>query len=106
MSEWIPQETQLGEAIIDLFGLPVKSNGRVDTSEGDKTPLGLGKTILRKVKEHLPDDCPVYLEIYSPHPDGTKVMHLRGDVETLKLGHSLIPGSKLLKKDGTEWDEA
>lgn len=41
----------LGQRIIELFGLKVKPNGRVDTSGGDKTPIGLGKTVLRAVEE-------------------------------------------------------
>jgi len=36
-----------GMAIIKLLGLTVKSNGRVDTDWGDKTPAGLYATLSR-----------------------------------------------------------
>ncbi len=42
---------KLGNQLIELLSLKVKSNGRVDTSEGDKTPIGLALTIMRKVDE-------------------------------------------------------
>jgi hypothetical protein len=42
---------QIGNKLIDLLDLPVKENGRVDTSGGDKTPVGLAKTILRVIEE-------------------------------------------------------
>lgn len=97
------EQIKLGQAVIALFNLHVKPNGRVDTDGGDKTPLGLGATIERLVNEaRCEERGPMYLEIYEPHPDGTKVMHLLGGVETLKLGHSLIPGSKLLDRTGRE----
>ena len=39
-------DDEIGEAIIKLLGLKVKrSNGRVQTSEGDKSPCGLTRTI-------------------------------------------------------------
>ena len=34
-----------GMELIDLLGLKVKPNGRVDTEGGDKTPLGLFLTV-------------------------------------------------------------
>jgi hypothetical protein len=43
--------TIVGENIIDLLYLKVKENGRVDTSWGDKTPLGLFLTLERLMKE-------------------------------------------------------
>jgi hypothetical protein len=45
--------TKAGNRIINLLGLKVKRNGRVDTSVGDKTPMGLARTIARFLK---PDD--------------------------------------------------
>ena len=36
-----------GEAIIALLQLPITEYGRVDTSIGDKTAIGLAKTIER-----------------------------------------------------------
>ena len=43
---------RLGNKIIKLLNLKLKDNGRVDTSGGDKTPLGLGFTIERAVQEN------------------------------------------------------
>ena len=44
---------KLGNVIIKLLDLHVKSNGRVDLVDyGDKTPEGLGRTIARFVAEH------------------------------------------------------
>jgi hypothetical protein len=43
--------TRIGQQLIVVLGLKVKGeNGRVDTSWGDKTPLGLAKTIKRIIK--------------------------------------------------------
>ncbi len=36
---------QIGLKLIEVLGLEVKANGRVDTSIGDKTPMGLTRTI-------------------------------------------------------------
>lgn len=36
---------QIGLKLIEVLGLKVKANGRVDTSIGDKTPMGLTRTI-------------------------------------------------------------
>ncbi len=41
------QAMDIGQAIIELLGLTVKPNGRVDTQWGDKTPLGLYLTLRR-----------------------------------------------------------
>lgn len=46
------QFEKLGEYVIAKLNLRKKENGRVDTDDGDKTPLGLGKTIVRYVFEH------------------------------------------------------
>jgi hypothetical protein len=40
-------EHKIGERLIQLLNLPVKENGRVDTGIGDKTPLGLARTVQR-----------------------------------------------------------
>lgn len=46
------QATCIGLALIKLFNLQVKENGRVDTAtHGDKTPLGLGRTVRAMVEE-------------------------------------------------------
>jgi|TARA_Y100000034_G_scaffold129767_1_gene186855 hypothetical protein len=37
----------VGKRLIAMLGLRVKTNGRVDTSIGDKTPAGLARTLLR-----------------------------------------------------------
>jgi len=42
----------LGEDLIALLSLHVKRNGRVDTRWGDKTPLGLGATVRRVVRNN------------------------------------------------------
>lgn len=42
---------QFGNEVIKLLSLKVKENGRVDTDGGDKTPLGLGRTIIRCLEE-------------------------------------------------------
>jgi len=36
---------ELGDKIIELLSLKIKENGRIDTNIGDKTSLGLGRTI-------------------------------------------------------------
>lgn len=41
------QAEQLGTQIIAILDLKVKPNGRVDTLWGDKTVIGLGRTIAR-----------------------------------------------------------
>lgn len=45
--EW----TEIGNKLIELLALKVKSNGRVDTSVGDKTPMGLAKTVKRFIED-------------------------------------------------------
>ena len=45
------KEYKIGLSIIKLLGLQVKENGRVDTTIGDKTPLGLTRTIQRIIEE-------------------------------------------------------
>lgn len=47
------QRIKYGEKIIEILGLKVKKNGRVDTSIGDKTPMGLGSTMMRYFEESL-----------------------------------------------------
>jgi len=37
----------IGESLINMLNLKVKKNGRVDTSWGDKTPLGLALSVKR-----------------------------------------------------------
>ncbi len=44
-------ETLQGQNLIHLLGLKVKDNGRVDMVGGDKTPLGLVRTLRRVVTE-------------------------------------------------------
>lgn len=45
------QIEQFGNRIIKLLSLKIKENGRVDTNIGDKTPLGLGKMLIRYMEE-------------------------------------------------------
>jgi len=45
------QIEKLGSEVIKLLFLKVKKNGRVDTGWGDKTPLGLGHTLLRFIED-------------------------------------------------------
>lgn len=42
---------EIGFAAIKLLNLKVKKNGRVDTAYGDKTPLGIGATIVDFIAE-------------------------------------------------------
>jgi len=42
---------ELGLRVIELLALKQKGNTRVDTTWGEKTPMGLGLTIRRLVKE-------------------------------------------------------
>lgn len=48
---------RLGERLIEVLQLKVKRSGegkgRVDTNGGDKTPMGLGRTVLRIVEEEV-----------------------------------------------------
>jgi len=48
-----PSEAKRAEAIWEMLrpGLRIKSNGRVDTAGGDKTKLGLYRSILRVIEE-------------------------------------------------------
>lgn len=41
------EQEKRGKEIIKLLGLKMKKNGRVDTTWGDKTPLGLYRTLER-----------------------------------------------------------
>jgi hypothetical protein len=43
----------LGMELIQILGLKIKRNDRVDTVWGDKSPEGLGRTAARIVHEHL-----------------------------------------------------
>ena len=45
---------KMGLEIIELLGLKVKANGRVDTAWGDKSPLGLVLT-LKGIMEVKPE---------------------------------------------------
>ena len=47
--------TTVGNQIIELLSLPVKKNGRVDTTWGDKTPAGLARTIDRVLADLVPE---------------------------------------------------
>jgi hypothetical protein len=44
---------KIGKDLIELFGLRVKANGRVDTAIGDKTPAGLARTVKRVFDETI-----------------------------------------------------
>ena len=44
------QDTDIGAALIEILGLIVKDNGRVDTLWGDKTAMGLTRTIRRIIE--------------------------------------------------------
>ena len=47
------QATALGNEIIELFNLKIdKKTGRVNTSWGDKTPLGIGLCVQRILENH------------------------------------------------------
>jgi hypothetical protein len=39
------EDHNIGVNLIALLGLKLKSNGRVDTKWGDKTPKGLARTV-------------------------------------------------------------
>lgn len=45
------QAQELGHTVIRALGLRTKKNGRVDMLGGDKTPTGLGHTLVRYVHE-------------------------------------------------------
>ena len=45
------RQTAIGHDIINMLFLKVKKNGRVDTTWGDKTPLGLYLTLQRIMGE-------------------------------------------------------
>jgi hypothetical protein len=45
------EQSKIGETLIEVLGLRVKSNGRVNTTWGDKTPLGLYLTVQRIIDE-------------------------------------------------------
>lgn len=39
------EQTKIGYALIEMLGLKVSTDGRVKTAWGDKTPLGLAKSV-------------------------------------------------------------
>jgi hypothetical protein len=45
------EETRRGELLAEVLELRRKANGRVDTAWGDKTPLGLFKTVSRIINK-------------------------------------------------------
>ena len=45
------QAIERGEMIVRVLGLRLKANGRVDTCWGDKTPLGIFRTVQRIINE-------------------------------------------------------
>ena len=49
------QAQTVGEQLIALLDLRVKTNGRVDTAGGDKTPIGLARTVKRAIDDELSD---------------------------------------------------
>ncbi len=51
MKKSIENDKIKGSKIIEFLSLKVKKNGRVDTSWGDKTPLGLLLSLERIIKE-------------------------------------------------------
>ena len=50
------QAEKTGKRLIEILGLKVKANGRVDTTWGDKTPLGLALTVERILQGDMPKD--------------------------------------------------
>ena len=50
----IDRAQEIGETLIDVLGLKVKGNGRVETSIGDKTPMGLARIVERILDENTP----------------------------------------------------
>jgi len=49
---------RVGEQIAQLLQLKRKRNGRYDTSGGDKTDCGLGRTVARVIADTLTDSTP------------------------------------------------
>lgn len=45
-------DEELGLKIIKELKLKIMKNGRVDLTNGDKTPVGLARTIVGMIKEH------------------------------------------------------
>ena len=46
------EEAQVfGEELIKALGLKLKKNNRIDMAGGDKTPIGLGRTIIRMLND-------------------------------------------------------
>jgi hypothetical protein len=41
----------IGNRLISILGLKVKTNGRVDTAYGDKTPIGLARLIDNEIMD-------------------------------------------------------
>ena len=46
---------KLGKTLAELLNLPLKKNGRYDTAWGDKTPIGLFRSVERVVNNDLPE---------------------------------------------------
>lgn len=47
------EDTSIGLSLIAILQLKVKPNGRVDTKWGDKTPMGLARTVKRILEEDV-----------------------------------------------------
>lgn len=46
------RQAEIGAKLIETLGLHTKTNGRVNTTWGDKTPLGLYLTVKRIIEEN------------------------------------------------------
>lgn len=49
-----PEEAEdfnIGNKLIEILQLKLKRNGRVETTWGDKTPIGLAKVVKRIIQE-------------------------------------------------------
>ena len=80
-----------GLRLIQLLNLPVKSNGRVDTEGGDKTALGLGRTVLRALQESAPGEVLHYQVVMGVDSGKIGVEIPKSEVPTKQTGGGIIP---------------
>jgi hypothetical protein len=45
------EDLNIGNKLIEVLQLKVKQNGRVDTTWGDKTPVGIAQVVKRIIQE-------------------------------------------------------
>lgn len=82
------QHKKLGIRLIELLGLRIKSNERVDTVDGDKTHIGLSKTICKEIDDRRGYDAEHIVLMTAAELCG--VTHCQMDDATLRIAKRLV----------------